>query len=236
MLAGLEWRVYIDCSLGALAAQNDTLSTTLAERDVSIRQQQDTMEKYESKLQEAKTVLSDKEQLEENAMKQLEVINRQAEELASLKESLAERDAALAASQNENAALQLKASTTKQHCIFFDEPWIVETTYHKLRGTVPSDREGHYLLALQGLILIIVENGSASDLYSAFPVLSFSERLGQPEPNQCHLSGCWYKEQLRLGNRDHQPENILQASWCWLEDRGKGRVQRKRCATWICSR
>lgn len=97
-------------------------------------------------------MLSDKEQLEENAMKQLEVINRQADELANIKESLADRDAALATSQSENAALQLKASTTKQHCIFFDEPWIVETTYHKLRGTVPSDREGHYLLALQGLL------------------------------------------------------------------------------------
>lgn len=96
-------------------------------------------------------MLSDKEQLEENAMKQLEVINRQAEELANLKEALAERDAALSASQSDNATLQLKASATKQHYIFFDEPWIVETTYHKLRGAVPCDREGHCLLALQGL-------------------------------------------------------------------------------------
>lgn len=68
-----------------------------------------------------------------------------------MKEALAEKDAALSASQSDNAALQLKASTTKQHCIFFDEPWIVETTYHRLSGTVPSDREGHYFLALQGM-------------------------------------------------------------------------------------
>lgn len=164
MFTGLEWSVLIIYRLGALAAQNDSLSTTLAEREANICLQQDTLEKYESKLQEAKTVLSDKEQLEENAMKQLEVINRQADELANLKESLAERDAALAASQSENAALQLKASTTKQHCIFFDEPWIVETTYHKLRGTVPSDREGHYLLALQGLILILTDRGAPENL------------------------------------------------------------------------
>jgi TolA-binding protein len=146
----------LDCRLGALAAQNESLNTTISERDASIRQQQDTLEKYESKLQEAKTVLSDKQQLEESAMKQLEVINRQADELASLKEALAERDAALAASQSENAVLQLKASTTKQHCIFFDEPWIVENTHHKLRGTVPSDREGHYLVALQGLLHLLM--------------------------------------------------------------------------------
>jgi DNA repair exonuclease SbcCD ATPase subunit len=136
--------------LGALAAQNEDLANKLQERDASIHKHQETLERYESKLQEAKTVLSDKEQLEEHAMKQLELINRQAEELAALKDTLAERDAALATSQSENAALILKASTTKQHCILFDEPWIIEITHHKLKGALPADREGQMLLALQG--------------------------------------------------------------------------------------
>jgi hypothetical protein len=92
----------------------------------------------------------DKERLEDQVVKQMEVINRQTEELTNLKDVLADKEAALTSSQVENLELLLKSSISKSHRIMFDDPWIVETTHHRCKGEVPSDREGQMLLALPG--------------------------------------------------------------------------------------
>jgi DNA repair exonuclease SbcCD ATPase subunit len=136
--------------MGALIAQNESLTATLQDRESTIAKQDETLKRYEAKLADAKTVLSDKEQLESQIVKQMDMINKQTEALATVKDLLSDRDAALATCQYENGELQLRASTTKQHCIIFDGPWILETTHHRLKGSLPQDREGQTLQALQG--------------------------------------------------------------------------------------
>ena len=84
------------------------------------------------------------------AVRQMDAINRQTDELARLRDALSDREAALAVAQADNAELQLRASTSKQHCIMFADAWIIETTHHRLKGTLPLDREGASLLALPG--------------------------------------------------------------------------------------
>lgn len=85
------------------------------------------------------------------AVRQMDTINRQTDELARLRDALTEREFSLAVAQADNSELQLRASTTKHHCIMFGDAWIVETTHHRLKGSLPLDREGAALLALPGV-------------------------------------------------------------------------------------
>lgn len=80
----------------------------------------------------------------------MDTINRQTDELARLRDALAERETTLGVAQAENSELQLRASTTKHHCIIFGDAWIIETTHHRLKGTLPLDREGASLVAIPG--------------------------------------------------------------------------------------
>lgn len=90
------------------------------------------------------------------AIKQMDTINRQTDELARLRDALAERETAIAVAQADNSELQLRASTTKQHCIMFSDAWIVETTHHRLKGSLPLDREGASLVAVPGVMLAVL--------------------------------------------------------------------------------
>ena len=142
-----------EARLGTLVAQHDELLSTLQERDITIGTQATSLAAADAKLLDAKTVMVDKERLEEQVVQQMDLINKQADELAVLQSTLQEREAQLSVSQVENGELQLKASISKAHRIMFDEAWIVETTHHRCRGTAPTDRDGQLLVALPGATL-----------------------------------------------------------------------------------
>lgn len=108
----------------------------------------------------------------------MDTINRQTEELARLRDALAERESTLAVAQADNSELQLRASTTKNHCIMFGDAWIIETTHHRLKGPLPLDREGASLLAVPGALL----NCSIySVIYSLVDAVLISDSLDIPK-------------------------------------------------------
>ena len=139
-----------EARLGALVAQNEALTATVAERDATVAALSATVAEYGERLTDAASVLEDKERLEAQVIKQIELINRQTGELENVKGVLAEREAALAAATERGVELAMRASVTKEHRIIFDDPWIVETTHHRCKGDAPLDREGQLLLSLPG--------------------------------------------------------------------------------------
>jgi hypothetical protein len=139
-----------EARLGTLVAQNEALTSTLAERDATIATLTTSIKAYGEKLADAKSVLEDKERLEEQVVQQMEIIKRQTEELMHLKGLHEEQVAALAEATEKNLELQMRASITKEHRIMFDDPWIVETSRYRCKGDLPVDREGQMLLSLPG--------------------------------------------------------------------------------------
>lgn len=53
------------CRLGSLVAQNESLSSTLEQRDSAFAKQSETLKRYEARLADVDTLVSDKEALEE---------------------------------------------------------------------------------------------------------------------------------------------------------------------------
>jgi DNA repair exonuclease SbcCD ATPase subunit len=140
-----------EARLGNLVAQNEALTAALAERDATIASLTASIKAYGEKLADAKSVLEDKERLEEQVVQQMEMIRRQTEELVHVKGLLEEQGAALSSSNERNLELQMRASISKEHRIMFDDPWIVETSRHRCKGDLPIDREGQMLLSLPGV-------------------------------------------------------------------------------------
>jgi DNA repair exonuclease SbcCD ATPase subunit len=147
----VPWSWRLTCRLAALVTQNEALTAQVKERDGSIAALKSRINALDARLSDAATVLSDKERLEEQVIRQMDVVNKQASELENLREVLSARDTQLDTAQADIAELELKASRTKEHEIMFGEAWIVETSHHRLRGVQPQAREGQLFIAMHGV-------------------------------------------------------------------------------------
>jgi prefoldin subunit 5 len=122
--------------------QNEALTAQVKERDSSIAALKSRIRALDARLSDAATVLSDKERLEEQVIRQMDVINKQASELESLRQAITARDTQLDTAQADISELELKASQTKEHDIMFGEAWIIENS---------QAREGQLFIAMHGL-------------------------------------------------------------------------------------
>jgi hypothetical protein len=138
------------CRLAALVSQNEALSGQVKERDANIGSLTARIGALDARLSDAATVLTDKERLEEQVVRQMDAVNSQAAELDMLRDALSTRDAQMEAAHGEISELELKASKTKEHDIMFGEPWIIENSHHRLHGAQPRSREGSVLVAMHG--------------------------------------------------------------------------------------
>lgn len=90
----------------------------------------------------------DKENLEDAVRKQHDLIEKQSEELKSLRRQMEERDSELNKARGSIEELTLKSSAATELKILFEEPWLVQTSHARLKGDVPVDREWNSLCAL----------------------------------------------------------------------------------------
>ncbi|KAG2490886.1 hypothetical protein HYH03_010803 [Edaphochlamys debaryana] len=93
------------------------------------------------KLDEAAQMLADKENLEEAVRRQHDLIEKQTEELRNIKKHLEERDTELSKANLAIEELTLKSAGATDLRILFDEPWLVQVSYARLKGDIPLDRE-----------------------------------------------------------------------------------------------
>lgn len=101
-----------------------------------------------TKLDDAAQMLADKDNLEDAVRKQHDLIEKQTEELRQLKRQLEERDGQLDKSSTQIQELTLKSQGTTELRILFDEPWLVQVSYARLKGDMPMDREAGAMCAL----------------------------------------------------------------------------------------
>lgn len=92
--------------------------------------------------------LQDKDNLEDAVRKQHDLIEKQSEELKSLRKQMEERDSELGKAKGLIEELTLKSSAATELKILFEEPWLVQTSHARLKGEVPVDREWNSLCAL----------------------------------------------------------------------------------------
>ncbi|GLC41598.1 hypothetical protein PLESTF_000274300 [Pleodorina starrii] len=137
------------------------------------------------KLDEAAQMLQDKENLEEAVRRQHDLIEKQTEELRSLKKQLEERDGQLERANATIEELTLKSGGATDLRILFDEPWLVQVSYARLKGDIPLDREMGSIAAL-ALGKQLVLYGGASKVGG-----SMSESVGREVAVLNVESGVW---------------------------------------------
>lgn len=157
--------------LTALIAQNEALASQVKARDAEIATLTHSVNTLQTRLGDAVTVLADKERLEEQVVRQLDAINGQAGRIAALQEALVERTTQLEELRATNSELVLQSSRTKEHDILFGEPWIIETSHHRLHGTRPRAREGNVLVAMHGAPAIPAAMVSVCDTRGAMRLM-----------------------------------------------------------------
>lgn len=123
-----------------------------------------------SKLDEASRLLKERDTLEEAVRKQHDLIEKQSDELKSLKRQLEERDNTIEKAKASIEELTLKSNASTELKILFDEPWLVQVSHARLKGIldIPIDREWTTLSALcSGKLLVLCGGASKSPAHES---------------------------------------------------------------------
>lgn len=145
--------------VASLQQQVDRLQAEIAKNVEEINRLKSDTATQSSKLTEVEEMLADKDNLESSVKKQHDLLERQAQELKIAKVQLAEKDGALNKAKDQIEELTLKASGTTALKVLFDEPWLVQKSHYRLKGSIPSDREGQTLSCLAGGKAVVLYGG-----------------------------------------------------------------------------
>ncbi|KXZ54835.1 hypothetical protein GPECTOR_4g907 [Gonium pectorale] len=179
-------RTEIDGFKSRLTSAADDYADILEHRQEQIKAEENKLKGLQAiKLDEAAQMLADKENLEEAVRRQHDLIEKQTEELRSLKKQLEERDGQLEKANSHIEELTLKSAGATDLRILFDEPWLVQVSYSRLKGDIPLDREFGSMAAL-GLGKQLVLYGGASKVGG-----SVSEAVGREVAVLNVESGVW---------------------------------------------
>ncbi|MEW5307774.1 MAG: hypothetical protein WDW38_010526 [Sanguina aurantia] len=113
------------------------------------------------KLDDASQMLADKENLEEAVRRQHDLIERQSEELKVLRKQLTEKELGLDGARSQIEELTLKSGASTELKILFEEPWLLQLSYARLKGDLPVDREWGTLSPLSGGKQLLLFGGSS---------------------------------------------------------------------------
>ncbi|KAF8058062.1 GPA3 [Scenedesmus sp. PABB004] len=114
-----------------------------------------------AQLDDAAGLLQDKERLEAAVKEQHALIESRGTELRVARAHLDAKDAALDKARSEIAELSMRCQAATQLRILFGEPWLVATSRHRLKGSVPHDREFNALAALAGGKQLVLHGGQS---------------------------------------------------------------------------
>ncbi|KAG2424386.1 hypothetical protein HXX76_014595 [Chlamydomonas incerta] len=137
-----------EAKLRGLQANVEKLELDIGRAEEEIRQLKEANGQQAVKLDEAAQMLHDKENLEEAVRRQHDLIEKQTEELRNIKKQLEERDGQLDRANTSIEELSLKSAGATDLRILFDEPWLVQVSYARLKGDIPMDREWGAVAAL----------------------------------------------------------------------------------------
>jgi hypothetical protein len=102
------------------------------------------------RLEDAASLLADKDKLEETVRKQHDLIEQRGQEIKLAHAQLDAKDAALEKAKAQVQELTLKSQATTQLKVMFNDPWLLQATHVKLKGTIPYDREFNILACSAG--------------------------------------------------------------------------------------
>jgi hypothetical protein len=98
-----------------------------------------------ARLEDASSLLTDRDRLEEVVRKQHALIEQRRLEVKTLTAKLDSKEAALHKARTEVEELGLRCQATTQLRVLFGEPFLLQTSYVRLKGTVPFDRCGRLM-------------------------------------------------------------------------------------------
>ncbi|WIA13348.1 hypothetical protein OEZ85_006930 [Tetradesmus obliquus] len=150
-----------DARAGTLQQQLDKLQAEIAQKTEEIAKLKEVNASQAERLEDAASMVSDKERLEDTVKKQHDLIEQRGAEIKVSKAQIDSKDAALEKARSQIEELSLRCQATTQLRVLFGEVWLVQTTHVKLKGSVPHDREYNVLAATAGGKQLVLHGGQS---------------------------------------------------------------------------
>jgi len=154
------------------------LRDNLADANAELAKLQQEAESNRKRLADAQQLLVDKATLEDVVRQQDVVITKQEDEILRQSEMLDEKDENIAKDALYIEELAMKAGTHSKLRLVFGDPWMLTHTRHKLRGSVPMDRDDNSLTSM-GTKLLVLYGGQFPDGTSELTVVDLDKMVWQ---------------------------------------------------------
>eukprot|EP00878_Enallax_costatus_P038349 GHUV01043559.1.p1 GENE.GHUV01043559.1~~GHUV01043559.1.p1 ORF type:complete len:205 (+),score=41.92 GHUV01043559.1:994-1608(+) len=138
----------------ALQQQVERLQAEIGQCNEEFARLKEDNNKQAEKLDTASSLLSDKERLEETVRKQHDLIDQRGAEIKAARAQIEAKEQALDKARSHIEELSLKCQAATKLQVLFGEPWLVQTSRMKLKGTFPWDREYNILACSAGASLV----------------------------------------------------------------------------------
>eukprot|EP00775_Hariotina_reticulata_P013491 gene13491-13616_t len=150
-----------DVRASALQQQVERLQADLNQQAEDISRLREANSNQSVRLEDAASLLADKDKLEETVRKQHDLIEQRGHEIKLAHAQLDAKDAALEKAKAQVQELGLKSQATTQLKVMFNNPWLLQTTHVKLKGNVPYDREFNILACSAGGKQLVLHGGQS---------------------------------------------------------------------------
>eukprot|EP00878_Enallax_costatus_P041461 GHUV01048247.1.p1 GENE.GHUV01048247.1~~GHUV01048247.1.p1 ORF type:complete len:624 (+),score=179.30 GHUV01048247.1:665-2536(+) len=145
----------------ALQQQVERLQAEIGQCNEEFARLKEDNNKQAEKLDTASSLLSDKERLEETVRKQHDLIDQRGAEIKAARAQIEAKEQALDKARSHIEELSLKCQAATKLQVLFGEPWLVQTSRMKLKGTFPWDREYNILACSAGGKQLVLHGGQS---------------------------------------------------------------------------
>ncbi|KIZ00941.1 hypothetical protein MNEG_7019 [Monoraphidium neglectum] len=152
---------------GELAGQLERVRADLGQCNDDIGKLKGDNSMLQSRVEDAASMLTDRDTLEQTVKRQHGAIEKLDRELKVARGQVDAKNEAIAKAEcaadfgggSQIEELTLKCAGTTQLKLLFNEPWLLQTSHMRLRGDVPADREGNTLTPLPGGKQLVLMGG-----------------------------------------------------------------------------